>query len=167
APLRLPLSRDSLRRLLICCHARPRGLSSRHRQKRRRPIRPRQGENTISTEAVENHAAIGQRQALSARALQYSQARDSGPGDRLLAAASLVSPGVNGPKLPSASVRIWYSAFWHMAIERNTSSRTLAPTTVAPCRRISTAQCGPRARASERPSSCLTTSRLVSPNSSR
>src|SRR6516165_11653303 len=95
---------------------------------------------------VENHAAIGQRRALSARAVQYSQARDSGPGDRLMAAASLVSPGVNGPKLPSASARIWYSAFRHMAIERKTSSRTLAPTTVAPCRRISTAEWGPRAR---------------------
>jgi hypothetical protein len=34
-----------------------------------------------------------------------------------MAAASLVSPGVSGPKLPSASARIWYSAFWHIAIE--------------------------------------------------
>ena len=42
-----------------------------------------------------------------------------------------------------------------------------APTTVAPCRRISTAECGPSARASERPSSGLATSRLLSPNSSR
>src|SRR5207247_910307 len=91
--------------------------------------------------------AIGQRRALSARAVQYSQARASGLGDRLMAAASLVSPGVNGPRLPSASARIWYSAFWHMAIERKTSSRTLPPTTVAPCRRISTAECGPSARA--------------------
>src|SRR5262249_39040727 len=115
-------------------------------------VRLRQRENTISIAAVENHAAIGQRRALSARAVQYSQTRNSGPGDRLTAAASLVSPGVNGPKLPSASARIWYSAFWHMAIERKTSSRTLAPTTVAPCRRISTAEWGPSARASERPS---------------
>src|SRR5215469_17065906 len=131
------------------------------------PTRPRQGENTISIEAVQNHAAIGQRRALCARAVQYSQVRANGFGERLLAAASLVSPGVSALKLPIASARIWDSAFWHMAIERNTNSRTFAPTTVAPWRRISTAQWGPRARASERPSSGLTTSRLVSPKSSR
>src|SRR5262249_50013316 len=78
----------------------------------------------------------------SARAVQYSQVRANGLGDRLLAAASLVSPGVNALKLPIASARIWDSAFWHMAIERNTSSRTFAPTTVAPWRRISTANGG-------------------------
>jgi len=50
---------------------------------------------------------------------------------------------------------------------RNTSSCSERPATVAPCRRISTIQCGPSARASDRPSSGLTTSRLVSPNSSR
>src|SRR5215475_6462613 len=112
------------------------------------PIRPRQGENTISIEPAQNHAAVGQRRALCARAVQYSQVRASGPGERLLAAASLVSPGVKALKFPIASARIWDSAFWHMAIERNTSSRTFAPTTVAPWRRISTAQWGPRARAS-------------------
>src|SRR5262252_2518532 len=140
------------------------GLRFRHRQKTSPPIRPRPGENTISIEAAENHAAVGQRRALCARAVQYSQVRANGLGERLLAAASLVSPGVNVLKFPIASARIWDSAFWHMAIERKTSSRTSAPTTVAPCRRISTAQWGPSARASERPSSGLTTSRLVSPN---
>src|SRR5712691_368590 len=66
------------------------------------------------------------------RTVQYSQARDSGPGVRFAAAASFVSPRVNGPRVPIASARIWYSAFWHIAIERKTSSRRSRPTTDAP-----------------------------------
>src|SRR2546430_59110 len=50
---------------------------------------------------------------------------------------------------------------------RNTSSRRLVPTTVAPWRRISTTECLPSARASEAPSAGFTTRRLVSPKSSR
>src|SRR6516164_10627343 len=106
---------------------------SRHRRKRRRrpardkakilyqPRRPKTMRRAVNAER-------------SARAVQYSQVRASGLGERLLAAASLVSPGVNALKLPIASARICDSAFWHMAIERNTSSRTFAPTTVAPWR---------------------------------
>ena len=50
---------------------------------------------------------------------------------------------------------------------RNTSSMRFFAATVAPWRRISTSQYGPSALASERPSSGLSTRRLVSPNSSR
>src|ERR1039458_660264 len=50
---------------------------------------------------------------------------------------------------------------------RKVSSSSVLPATVAPCRRISTIQWDPSARASEAPSSGLATIRLVSPNSSR
>ena len=50
---------------------------------------------------------------------------------------------------------------------RKVSSSSERPATVAPCRRISTVQYGPSARASEAPSSGLATNRLVLPNSVR
>src|SRR5260370_41387421 len=126
APPRLPLPRDSLHRLLIRCHAHRRASFSASAETSP-PIRPRQGENTISIEAAENHAAGDQRRAVCARAVQYSQVRANGLGERVLAAASLVSPGVNVLKFPIASARIWDSAFGPMAIERKTNPPTSAP----------------------------------------
>ena len=52
-------------------------------------------------------------------------------------------------------------------VVRNVSSSSVVPETVAPCRRISTIQYGPSARAKEAPSSGFATIILVSPNSSR
>ncbi len=87
-------------------------------------------------------------------------------GSALSVLASLVSPGVRVVTLPSRCALSWYSAFWHMKIVRETSSRMSLPTTVAPWLFSSTAAWGPSLRASDSPSSGLTTSRLVSPNSS-
>ena len=71
--------------------------------------------------------------------VQYSQVRPVTLGSELIEPASFVSPLDSGTTLPRRWACSWNCAFWQMKIERETSSRTSAPTTVAPWCVISTA----------------------------
>ena len=98
-----------------------------------------------SAHCSSGHAAS----ALRSRLVQYSHARAMGRGSRLKAPAFWISSGVSLLMPPSVCASRCISALRQENTERKTISSIETPTTVAPCRRISTTQFAPE-RASER-----------------